>query len=379
MNLDWATLTTRVQMVTMVSRRWLSAVLLTGIAACAPVALAASFDCAKANTPIEKAICGDPGLSQLDSDYGAVFTRAVARNPQVRQQVIDWLRNVRNKCDTYECLTAAYKSEIQILSSEAASSSPNPNGATLPAVVVAQLQLTCPVDWDIAINTVRGANLNQVAFGIPASEWTKEHVDQMLAKSEQCIRDDRTGTDGFKQSMLNFVRNTSYPEALNALSLRDQHLQEAAAQAKQVEEERQRKVEMERQQQIQQQQRDAEVQRIEVQRKADEQKSNNLWIVLGALVVFVGGWVWNRFVRNRCPNCKSSSFDRVNETEMDRWQGTKQITEKHSRGTNTRHIRTTYVRKLFEYRCKSCRHEWTKERQEELGSENALSRYFLGY
>ena len=91
--------------------------------------------------------------------------------------------------------------------------------------------------------------------------------------------------------------------------------------------------------------------------------ANILLMVIAAAVV---GWIWNKFIRNRCPNCKSTSFDTVAVTETSRFTGTKQVTEKHSRGTNTRHVRTTYAMKLYQYRCKSCQHEWSKEKKEEL-------------
>ena len=105
----------------------------------------------------------------------------------------------------------------------------------------------------------------------------------------------------------------------------------------------------------------------------------NLQILLAVIAAAIGGWFWNKFIRNRCPNCKSASFDRVNGTEIDRWRGTKEVTEQRSRGTNTRHVQTTYVKMLFGYRCKTCQHEWAKERQEELGASSAIDRFFSGY
>ena len=44
----------------------------------APPAAAASFDCKKAATPTEKAICADPGLAQLDRNINDVFLRVIA-------------------------------------------------------------------------------------------------------------------------------------------------------------------------------------------------------------------------------------------------------------------------------------------------------------
>lgn len=91
-----------------------------------------------------------------------------------------------------------------------------------------------------------------------------------------------------------------------------------------------------------------------------------LLIFLLALAAALAGWIWHKFLRTRCPKCKSTSFDTVNVTETDRFRGTKQVSEKTSRGTNTRHVQTTYAIKLYEYRCKDCQQEWSKERKEEL-------------
>ena len=37
-----------------------------------------SFNCATATRPVEKAICADPGLAQLDRDINDVFLKAIA-------------------------------------------------------------------------------------------------------------------------------------------------------------------------------------------------------------------------------------------------------------------------------------------------------------
>jgi uncharacterized protein len=55
---------------------------------------AASFDCAKARTKIEKAICSDPHLSKLDEDLSTPFKAALGAHPlpsYVRVRQRDWL------------------------------------------------------------------------------------------------------------------------------------------------------------------------------------------------------------------------------------------------------------------------------------------------
>ncbi len=78
---------------------WVSAL---ALAAALPVpsgagaARAASFDCAKAATPTERAICANSQLSALDARLGVVYDQRLALDPGVRQIQRAWLvaRNV---------------------------------------------------------------------------------------------------------------------------------------------------------------------------------------------------------------------------------------------------------------------------------------------
>ncbi|MES2036094.1 MAG: hypothetical protein V4466_18150 [Pseudomonadota bacterium] len=67
------------------SKRWILAAFLLA-AAPAPAAVSAasagpSFDCAKAATPVEKAICANPELARLDRQMAAAYAAAVAITP----------------------------------------------------------------------------------------------------------------------------------------------------------------------------------------------------------------------------------------------------------------------------------------------------------
>ncbi|MGA0604312.1 lysozyme inhibitor LprI family protein [Caulobacter sp. KR2-114] len=52
----------------------------------------ASFDCARAGTPTEKAICGDAGLATLDLALSQAYQARLRREPDLRQQQRGWLR-----------------------------------------------------------------------------------------------------------------------------------------------------------------------------------------------------------------------------------------------------------------------------------------------
>jgi hypothetical protein len=111
-----------------------------------------------------------------------------------------------------------------------------------------------------------------------------------------------------------------------------------------------------------------------------ERLANNRFAqVLAALLAASGlGWFWNAHLRNRCPSCRSTSYTTQSE-ELDRWRGTKKVYEKHSRGTNTRHVQTTYVQQAYHFTCNACSEEWTRTRREELGDGMWFTRLLKGY
>jgi len=80
---------------------------------------AASFDCAKASTKIEKAICGSAQVSKLDSDLDAAYKGAIKRQGQADAVKIAqraWVKDVRNACQDESCLINVYKQRIGALS-----------------------------------------------------------------------------------------------------------------------------------------------------------------------------------------------------------------------------------------------------------------------
>lgn len=81
---------------------------------------AASFDCTKASSKTEKAICSDPELSKLDEDLSASYKEMLKLHPvpeYIKARQRDWLTS--NKfCDAKrlnECLKKNYKEQISRL------------------------------------------------------------------------------------------------------------------------------------------------------------------------------------------------------------------------------------------------------------------------
>ena len=81
--------------------------------------LAASYDCTKASTWVEQAICDSPQLSELDSELGEQYLdlrRQAKRLDQVRYRRLQreqkaWLRT-RNRCTNLTCLYDRYQQRI---------------------------------------------------------------------------------------------------------------------------------------------------------------------------------------------------------------------------------------------------------------------------
>jgi uncharacterized protein len=86
------------------------------------VTKAASFDCNKATTETEIAICNDPELSALDERLSGVYVRGrqvtknvSGSNLEIQNNQIDWL-NKRNQCGSEtSCLLLAYQTRLEEL------------------------------------------------------------------------------------------------------------------------------------------------------------------------------------------------------------------------------------------------------------------------
>lgn len=84
---------------------------------CLGVASAASFDCSKASTSVEKAICSHEKLSAYDSELAHLYNElqdklAKDQFEEVRSDQRNWIKE-RNKCgDSFDCIEDAYYDRI---------------------------------------------------------------------------------------------------------------------------------------------------------------------------------------------------------------------------------------------------------------------------
>lgn len=123
---------------------------------CPSTTMAASFDCAKAGTMIEKLICGDFELSKLDEELGKVYSvaRNKASDPLVlKQHQRTWLKERNKRCKSVSCLSIMYRERINQLTI----SHENPS---LSAIVL-------PLDISAQENTF--SPISKACWGVPGS------------------------------------------------------------------------------------------------------------------------------------------------------------------------------------------------------------------
>ncbi|GIL40780.1 lysozyme inhibitor LprI family protein [Roseiterribacter gracilis] len=101
---------------------------------------APSFDCAKATTDIERAICASPDLSALDRDLETAFRAALANSGDARDALLReqrvWLDLQRARCGPWDrpanaekqlfCLLHEYQLHVASLQARAAAAAPGP-------------------------------------------------------------------------------------------------------------------------------------------------------------------------------------------------------------------------------------------------------------
>lgn len=81
---------------------------------------AASFDCNKASSKLEKTICSNTELSLLDKEMLDVYRNTISnQNNETKKQIKEeqryWIKNVQSKCKTITCLSTSYKNRIEEL------------------------------------------------------------------------------------------------------------------------------------------------------------------------------------------------------------------------------------------------------------------------
>ena len=79
---------------------------------------AASFDCSKAASKNELAICSDPELSSLDEVLAATYkqTRSIVTDTKkLRNEQVNWIKSVATCEGNVDCLIGAYRDRIRVI------------------------------------------------------------------------------------------------------------------------------------------------------------------------------------------------------------------------------------------------------------------------
>lgn len=79
-----------------------------------------SFDCGRARTRGEIAVCGDPGLAALDRQMAAQFNAAMSRGDAQQRSLLQRTRgrflSYRDRCATNKCVAETYRSRMREIS-----------------------------------------------------------------------------------------------------------------------------------------------------------------------------------------------------------------------------------------------------------------------
>ncbi|MDB6176184.1 peptidoglycan-binding protein [Paracoccus sp. Z330] len=123
-----------------------------------PSAIGPSFECARAATPTEQAICADPALAALDRVLGDAWTaqRQVDNSDSRLAEQRIWLAE-RDACnDDVACLQASMKGRLSVLGGELPATSPGLAAATDGTAQVAETGAAMAVSAEGGLVTVNG-------------------------------------------------------------------------------------------------------------------------------------------------------------------------------------------------------------------------------
>lgn len=148
-----------------------------------PSARAATFDCTKALTHIEKTICSDKELSAMDDRLGRLYKDVLAHPSNaasVKTEQKAWLA-LRDQCANPDCLKKAYADRIAALSGTSAPPAPGDVTGTYKAEmgeVLVQQTEAGRIKFDL--NAAYRANVGEVSGEVPLSGDAASYVDKEL-------------------------------------------------------------------------------------------------------------------------------------------------------------------------------------------------------
>lgn len=154
-------------------------------------AAATSFDCKSAKTSVEQAICLDENLSLNDEKMSRLYKEKV-RNTRDAQLIIqnqrDWLRLVRNRCSSIQCLQEAYNLRIESLKNgypiDFTARNMVEGASVRPDFGEVRVQSPASADYQNIANWLRRTNVLEESVKTVAKLVNKSHIPSITAR--QC-------------------------------------------------------------------------------------------------------------------------------------------------------------------------------------------------
>ncbi len=145
---------------------------------------AASFDCTKASTLVEKAICSDDKLSDLDDSLMQAYKRALASTTDIyalKSQQRAWLAGVRNKCQDSACIEHVYSERLIELNGITPSNALKPKMGSKD-IVLGRCHMNVCWWWKVekteSIRSEKKENLVKVYVRSTTVEYSDSEVDK---------------------------------------------------------------------------------------------------------------------------------------------------------------------------------------------------------
>ena len=169
----------------------LSTVVLACFASGASGAHAASFDCAKASTQVEKTVCSDAELSKLDEALNQAYLaarEASARREELRSEQLRWI-GMRNACTSQECIRNAYRDRLASLEGTAHAVAPTPalEGAAR-AETKPRYRMHSGRGWAVCEAYIRTLNSTPANEGPPLCDLKVDRVPGMTRPDLEELR-----------------------------------------------------------------------------------------------------------------------------------------------------------------------------------------------
>jgi len=84
-------------------------------------------------------------------------------------------------------------------------------------------------------------------------------------------------------------------------------------------------------------------------------------LIVGAIILAI--WVWNKFIRNRCTECKSTNYQETDKKHLKSW---KKREKTGTSGGNPVYTTKQYDKYLVNYKCNDCNNTWQKDEEESV-------------